>query len=234
MPRLLALAVLLLTAVLLGAADGSASRAQTQQLFGTIGDGIVLRDAGGARVTKLDPGTYDISVDDQSDFHNFHLQGPGVDETTGVDFIGKVSWTVTFKDGVYMYLCDVHPVSLRGSFTAGTAPSTPPSSPPATSGAVTSKTKLNLTSGPGFTITLKTAAGKAVKTMKTGTYTVVVRDRSRIHNAHLVGPGYNRATKPLTYTGSQTWKVKLARAGTLRFLCDPHSATMKGSAKIVR
>ena len=35
-----------------------------------------------------------------------------------------------------------------------------------------------------------------------------------------IAPGYNRSTSPLTYTGSQTWKVKLARAGTLRFLCD--------------
>ena len=234
MSRVLTFAVVFLAAVLLGGADGSASRAQTPKLFGAIGDGIVLRDASGARVTKLDPGTYDIEVDDRSDFHNFHLQGPGVDETTAVDFIGKVSWTLTFKDGVYMYLCDVHPVSLRGSFTAGTAPSTPPSSPPATGGAVTPKMKLNLTSGPGFTIGLRTAAGKTVRSMNTGTYTVVVRDRSRIHNAHLVGPGYNRATKPLTYTGSQTWKVTLAKVGTLRFLCDPHALQgMKGSAKIV-
>ena len=99
---------------------------------------------------------------------------------------------------------------------------------------MTPKSKLQLTSGPGFAITLKTAAGKAVKQMRTGTYTVAVRDRSAIHNAHLVGPGYNRATKPLSFRGTQTWKVKLARTGTLRFLCDPHAAQMKGAAKIVR
>jgi hypothetical protein len=92
-----------------------------------------------------------------------------------------------------------------------------------------------LTSGPGFTITLKTAGGKTVKSMKTGTYTVVVRDRGRIHDAHVIAPGYNRTTSPLTYTGTQTWKVKLGRAGTFRFLCDPHAANgMKGAAKIVR
>ena len=57
---------------------------------------------------------------------------------------------------------------------------------------------------------------------------------SRIHNAHVIAPGFNRVTKPLTYTGTQTWKVKLARTGTFRFLCDPHALTgMKGSAKIV-
>ena len=99
---------------------------------------------------------------------------------------------------------------------------------------VTPQAKLQLTSGPGFAISLKTAAGKAVKRMRTGTYTVVVRDRSQIHNAHLVAPGYNRATKPLAYRGTQTWKVKLAKVGTLRFLCDPHAAQMKGSARIVR
>ena len=71
--------------------------------------------------------------------------------------------------------------------------------------------------------------------MKRGTYTMVVRDRSRIHNAHVVAPGFNRKTSPLTYKGSQTWKVKLRKTGTLRFLCDPHArGGMKGSAKIVR
>ncbi len=33
--------------------------------------------------------------------------------------------------------------------------------------------------------------------MKLGTYKVVVRDRSRIHDAHVIAPGFNRATKPL-------------------------------------
>jgi plastocyanin len=99
---------------------------------------------------------------------------------------------------------------------------------------VTAKTRLVLTSGPGFVITLKTPKGKAVKTMKRGTYTMVVRDRGPTHNAHVVAPGFNRKTSPLTYTGSQTWRVRLARTGTLRFLCDPHARQgMRGSAKIV-
>jgi plastocyanin len=110
---------------------------------------------------------------------------------------------------------------------------TPPPAPKPPTNAVTPKSKLRLTSGPGFTISLKTAAGKAVKTMTTGTYTVAVRDRSTLHNAHLVGPGYNRRTT-VPFVGSQTWKVRLARVGTLRFLCDPHASQMKGSAKIVR
>jgi plastocyanin len=99
---------------------------------------------------------------------------------------------------------------------------------------ITAKTKLVLTSGPSQVITFKTAAGKAVKTMKLGTYTVTVRDRGLDHNAHIVAPGYNRKTT-LSFRGTQTWKVALKRAGTLRFLCDPHAAFgMRGTAKIVR
>lgn len=236
MARFYAFVVALLAVALLGASRGSAAQAQEPKLIATVGPEftISLTDAQGSRVGKLDPGTYEIEVTDRSDFHNFHLQGPGVDETTGVEFTGEATWRVTFRDGVYAFLCDVHPTSMRGSLTAGTPPTTTPP-PSGGGGVITAKTKLRLTSGPGFTITLRTAAGKTVKTMKRGTYTVTVRDRSRIHNAHLIASGYNRATKPLTYTGAQTWKVKLARVGTLRFLCDPHALQgMKGSAKIVR
>jgi plastocyanin len=232
--RVLALVVLLAALATLGAAVGSAAPSQSPTLFGSIGDdGISVRDASGARVTKLDPGTYDLEVDDSSDFHNFHLQGPGVDVATGVDFVGKRSFAITLSDGSYIYICDVHPISLRGSFSVGNVPAPEPAPKP-TPGVVTPASKLVLTSGPGFTITLKTSAGAAVKKLKTGTYTVAVRDRARIHDAHLVAPGFDRRTT-VPFVGTQTWRVKLAKPGTLRFLCDPHAAQgMRGSATIVR
>lgn len=233
MTRLLALALALLVAALLGVSGGSAAQAQEPKLFGTVGPEftISLEDAQGSRVTKLDPGTYEIKVDDRADFHTFHLQGPGVNERTEVEFTGDVSWKVTFRDGAYTFFCDVHPSSMRGSFIAGNPP---PTSPPPATTVVTAKTKLVLTAGPEQVITLKTTAGKPVKTMKLGTYTMLVRDKGRIHDAHVVAPGFNRKTTPLTFTGTQTWKVSLRKAGTLRFLCDPHALVgMKGSAKIV-
>lgn len=113
-------------------------------------------------------------------------------------------------------------------------PTTPPSDPgPVSSPAITAKTRVVITSGPAQVITFKTRAGKRVKQMERGTYTVLVRDRSADHNVHIIAPGYNRKTT-VVFVGSQTWKVKLARTGTFRFLCDPHAAFgMKGSAKIV-
>jgi plastocyanin len=225
--------LLLAIASMLGAAIGAAAPAQVPKLFGEVGPEfeISLHDAQGNRVTKLDPGTYAIEVEDKSDFHSFHLEGPGVDERTDTTFVGDVQWTVTFRDGRYTYHCDPHP-SLSGSFTVGNPPSTNP--PPAATPPVTAKTRLVLTAGPDAVITLKTAAGKAVKTMKRGTYTMTVRDRSALHNAHVRAPGFDRKTT-LPFVGTQRWKVKLARVGTLRFLCDPHAVDgMRGSAKIVR
>jgi plastocyanin len=227
-----ALATIVLAVVLLGAADGAASPAQAPVLRGEVGPGfeISLRDAQGARVTQLDPGTYVVRVEDESDVHSFHLEGPGVDERTDVEFTGTVEWTVTFRDGRYRYHCDPHP-SLAGTFTVG-SPATP--TPPAGPAPITAKTRLVLTSGPAQVITLKTAAGKAVRTMKLGTYSLTVRDRSRAHDAHVIAPGFNRKTT-IVFVGTQRWKMKLAKVGTLRFLCDLHaSAGMRGSAKIVR
>jgi plastocyanin len=240
MGRILVVVALLLAVVFLAASRSSAGPVQETTLLGSIGDsGITVRDAQGTRVTRLDPGSYRLEVDDQSDFHNFHLQGPGVDVATGVEFVGRTSFTVNLADGSYIYICDVHPISLRGSFTVGNPPPPAPAPAPAPapkppSGVVTPASKLFLTSGPGFTITLKTSAGATVKKLKTGTYTTIVRDRARIHDAHLVGPGFDKRTT-VPFTGTQTWKVKLAKPGTLRFLCDPHASQgMRGSARIVR
>jgi plastocyanin len=231
--RLAALVIVLLgVAALLGATNGEA---QNTKLFGSVGPGfgISLKNAQGQNVTQLDPGTYDIQVEDLSDMHTFHLRGPGVDQRTEVDFTGTVNWTVTFTNGTYTFFCDVHPTEMRGTFTAGTPPTQPPTNPPPAPGAITAKTRVVLTAGPREAITFRTAGGKTVRRMKVGTYRMVVRDRSRLHNAHVIAPGFNKRTT-VTFVGSPTWRVPLRRPGTLRFLCDVHPATMRGTARIVR
>ena len=85
------------------------------------------------------------------------------------------------------------------------------------------------TVGPGFTITL-TQGGKKVSKLKAGTYTIKIADKSNIHDFHLTGPGVNKKTS-VGGTGSTTWTVKL-KAGTYKFVCDPHASIMKGSFKV--
>ena len=83
--------------------------------------------------------------------------------------------------------------------------------------------KITGTVGPGFTISMK-------KPSKAGKYTLVVSDKSSIHNFHLKGPGVNvKTTVPAT--GSKTFKLTLKK-GKYTFLCDPHPTTMKGSFTI--
>jgi plastocyanin len=86
--------------------------------------------------------------------------------------------------------------------------------------------------GPGFSIELK-QAGKDVKTLKAGTYTIKVQDKASIHNFHLKGPGLNKSTT-VPFVGTQTWKITL-KPGTYTYQCDPHAARgMKGTFKVTK
>jgi plastocyanin len=117
----------------LGAAVSVARPASTDgALTASVGPGYAISlTQNGTKVTHLDPGTYTISVDDKADVHNFHLFGPGVDQSTSVDGVGSTTWTVTFGNGTYTYDCDAHPATLIGTFTVGTVPTTTSSTPPA-------------------------------------------------------------------------------------------------------
>ena len=83
--------------------------------------------------------------------------------------------------------------------------------------------KITGTVGPGFTISMK-------KPTKAGKYTLVVSDKSSIHNFHLTGKGVNVMTS-VPASGSKTFKITLAK-GKYSFLCDPHPTVMKGSFTI--
>ena len=88
--------------------------------------------------------------------------------------------------------------------------------------------KLVATVGPGFTISLKSAAGKKVTSLTAGTYTITVDDRSRIHDFRLRGPGLNKVFSSVAAVGSKSVTVKL-RAGKYQFTCQPHAAAMHGA-----
>jgi hypothetical protein len=194
------------------------------QLLGTVGPSftINIQHPDGLPVTQIDPGTYEIVVRDLSIEHNFHLSGPGVNETTQVETEGTVTWTVTFVDGRYSVVCDPHSLQMHREFTAGTPPPPPPKPPVVP--------KLLATVGPKNTISLKSASGATLRTVKAGVYSITVRDRSKVHNFHLVGKGVNRKSG-LAGTGTLVWKVKLS-AGALRFFSDKAPKTVKGSVRV--
>ncbi len=88
------------------------------------------------------------------------------------------------------------------------------------------------TVGPRDTITLKTPAGRPVRVVPAGVYTIVVFDRADDHNFLLAGPGVRKATG-VAATGRVVWRgVRLARGKTYRFWCGPHAAEMRGSFRV--
>jgi hypothetical protein len=218
-------ALVALTGLLLpGAVAGKAAQ---NRLVGTVGGGadgnefrISLVDEAGNRVSQLNPGTYTIEVRDLADFHNFHLSGPGVNMRTGIGDRETVTWTVTFAQGVYTYLCDPHPTQMRGSFRVGN-PSPPP--PPPAGG----PRRLSGSVGPGSAITLKSGARK-VSRLAAGTYRVTVRDRTVRDNFHLTGPGVNRRTG-VRFRGTASWTVRFRRGSAYRYVSDANRRRLRGS-----
>jgi plastocyanin len=76
-----------------------------------------------------------------------------------------------------------------------------------------------------FKITL-TNKGKAVKTLKAGTYTFVIQDDSTIHNYELDGPkGKSWTFTSVGFKGTKTITVKLAK-GKYKAYCAPHESFM--------
>jgi plastocyanin len=95
----------------------------------------------------------------------------------------------------------------------------------------TAATPLAGTVGPGFTITL-TMNGKAVKTLKHGTYTITVKDKASIHDFDFFGPGVKKVITSVPFIGTKKVTVTLKK-GTYTYQCDPHArAGMKATFKV--
>jgi len=78
--------------------------------------------------------------------------------------------------------------------------------------------------GPGFDIEV------SQKTVKAGTYTLEVEDRSDMHNFHLIGPGgVDEEVTEVGFVGDKSVTLTL-EPGTYTYQCDPHAASgMKGT-----
>jgi len=213
--RTLLISILAAVAVSIPAAATGSSKVT---LTGVVGPGfnISLKNADGSNVTHLDPGTYDISVTDNAIDHNFHLRGTGVDQRTDIEGMGTSTWTLTFADGTYTFVCDAHPVQMRGTFTVGNVPPPPP---PQTVGKLSGKVTT-------MAITLKTSSGAKVRSLKQGKFRVTVSDTSKTQNFHLSGPGLNRKTG-VAGKAKATWTLTL-KPGKYTYRSDK-SRKLRGS-----
>ena len=82
--------------------------------------------------------------------------------------------------------------------------------------------KLKGTIGPGYTISLKDARGRAVKMLRHGKYTLVVSDKANIHNFTLNGPGIkNKMITGTSFVGPKTVTVTL-KTGKYKYYCTVH------------
>jgi len=76
-----------------------------------------------------------------------------------------------------------------------------------------------------YKITL-TMNGKLVKTLRAGTYTVVIHDDSSIHNYELDGPhGKSWKFTAVPFVGTKSVTLKLVRA-KYKAYCEPHESVM--------
>ena len=92
----------------------------------------------------------------------------------------------------------------------------------AASGTLTGET------GPGFTIEVS-QDGEDAETVKAGTYTLEVEDKSDMHNFHLIGPGVDEEVTDVAFVGDKSVTLTLEK-GTYTYQCDPHAASgMKGT-----
>ena len=78
---------------------------------------IDVRTPAGQKVDTVKPGPYTIEVRDQSNEHNFRLQGPNVGKSSTVGFVGTQKWAITLSPGTYRYQCDPHATVMKGVLT---------------------------------------------------------------------------------------------------------------------
>ena len=91
--------------------------------------------------------------------------------------------------------------------------------------------------GPGYSVSL-TKGGKKVKSLRAGTYKIVVSDKSSFHNTVLERekPSKPKVEKDITgtgFTGSKTVKMKLT-PGSWRFYCSVHESQMHQDFKVTK
>jgi hypothetical protein len=94
---------------------------------------------------------------------------------------------------------------------------------------------LRATVGPGETISLRTTSGRPVRDLASGSYRIVVRDRSATEDFHLKGPDISRHTGE-RFRGTVVWHVDIGRTvpygRRYAYFSDSKPARLRGSFRI--
>ena len=116
--------------------------------------------------------------------------------------------------------CGSSSTPASGPAAAGSGAPSSSSSSSSAGGAVAGVLTGTVGEGDAYVITLMDSTGAPVSSLKAGSYTVKVKDASKIHNFHLTGPGVEQKSSVPEITEA-TWTVTL-QAGTYTYKCDPH------------
>jgi hypothetical protein len=238
-PILLAIAVLGATALQFGVSRSHAAvSAVSQTMHATVHEdqSISLLFDDGTPVGNqartpptIPPGTYTIRVVDDTDEHNFHLSGPGVDQATSVGGSASPTWTVTLQPGAeYRFQCDTHfdfmfglfntsgtggssgSSTSGGSSSSGSSSSGGSSSSSSTGGASSLRGTLAGTLSAAGKLTLA-VGGKPVTRLKSGRYKITVVDKAPKLGAVVREVGHGAVTlSGVAFVGTHTVTVNLA------------------------
>jgi plastocyanin len=86
------------------------------EVYGNTAFKIEMKNAAGRKLTRIKAGTYRIKIEDKATIHNFRLTGPGVNRATSTPRTTETVWRVRLKPGRYVFVCDPHASTMKGSF----------------------------------------------------------------------------------------------------------------------
>jgi copper binding plastocyanin/azurin family protein len=113
--------IILLTLAGSLAVAGTSPAAAPKTITGADGPGFTITLKQRSKTVKLlAPGAYIFVIHDNSNIHNFHLVGPGVNKKTGVGATGTSTWHLTLRRGTYKFVCDPHATIMKGKFIVQT------------------------------------------------------------------------------------------------------------------
>jgi hypothetical protein len=191
----------------------------------------------------IPPGTYSIRVLDDASEHNFHIVGPGVDQSTDIGNLATPTWSVTLQPGsIYEFVCDNHPDFMYGKFqtsgqssgSSGSASSGGGSVATGGSGSTSSGGTKSSSAGSGATLSGTLAAtlsskgvvtltsrGKAVSELDSGRYKVTISDKASARSFVLQRKGGKAVTiSSPTFVGNHSVTVTLT-SGQWSFYSQP-------------